>query len=162
MKGAKLSLALLCGLVFLLACVPTALGCYTDIKPGSYPNTINVNNNGLITIAIQKEVNSEGLTILPETLELYLYKGDEFVSKLYDVPHEYEYVDYLEIDPYLTGNPIYKGPGYTLKIRTQDLSGLFTNDVIGAENLYLKIGFSESHPVIRAGTDSVRLVSNNN
>ena len=50
-KGVKLSLALLCGLIFLFAFVPTALGCM-DIKPYSCPNSINVNNNGIVTIGI--------------------------------------------------------------------------------------------------------------
>lgn len=163
-KKVKLSLALLCGLVFLLVCVPTALGCAVDIKPGSYPNSINVNNNGVITIAIQKEINPDGEIILPEIVKLHLINSSGVeVSTLSNVPHTYQYVDDLVIDPKLTGlesDGYYRGPGYILKFRTQDISGLF-NNVIDNENYILRIGFWDNPDYKRAGDDSVRLLSKN-
>lgn len=142
--------------------MPTALGCYTDIKPGSYPNSINVDNNGVITIAIQKETTN-GEIILPENVKLLLYKDDVLVSTLQNVPHTYRYTDVI-IDPKLTGEGsegYYAGPGYILKFRTQDLSKLFAG-YVGEENLCLQIRFWDSHLVYRVGIDSVRLISNNN
>lgn len=149
MKGIKLSLVFLCVLVFLFACVPNAMGCNMDIKPGSYPNSINVDNNGVVTMALQDEDCS------PDTVNLYLYRGDEELSSLFNaIPNRYEYVNYLDINPYLTGS-IYKGPGYLVKFSTEDLSELFAGHV-GEENLYLRIQFPGFD-----SRDSVRLLSNN-
>lgn len=152
--------------------MPTAFGCYTDIKPGSYPNSINVDNNGVITIAIQEEtVNEE--TVLPECVKLILYNSDGTLVSVFRgipptyVPHTYQYVDHLVIDPKLTGlksDGYYEGPGYILKFRTQDISGLYT-DVIDKEDYRLDIRFWDSHVVDSkgnliefVGSDSVRLI----
>lgn len=151
-KGVKLSLALLCGFIFLFACMPTALGCEMDIKPGSYPNSINVNNKGVVTIAIE---GSEAAHLSQNAI-LYLHQGESgpVISCIGINSFKYEYVDDLEIDRYLTGNP-YRTSGYIFKINTEDISKLAEGH-LDEGDLYLALECGDLY-----GKDSVRLLSNN-
>ena len=165
-KGVKLSLALLCAFVFLFACVPTALSCSMDIKPGSYPNSINVDNNGVITIAVEYK---EGCSydLVEVSLEQKIDAGSvppfTHFERIQVVPENYKLVDPVVIDPKLTGlesDGYYKGPGYVVKFRTEDLSDVFFDPAgklytSGQDNLYLRINFGGVEYI-----DSVRLLSN--
>jgi len=176
-KGVKLSLALLCGLIFLFACVPTALGCM-DIKPYSCPNSINVNNNGIVTIGIgTNEHTYDENNVYDNSGKLYsvddvfgsvllsLEKDGSLVEEPITVsPERYEYVaDGLVLNSCPSGDS-FTGAGYLLKIKTEDLLKLF-GDHVGEEGLYLRIeagDLLENTPSYLFNTkDSVRLISNN-
>lgn len=159
---AKLYLVLLCGFIFLFACIPTALGCSMDVKPGSCPDSINLDKNGLVPIAIEDKGAA------PETVNLYLRTIDADGVHQYYLPGikpvRYEFVNNMIISPCTLGNsigdswlgPYYEGPGYILKFDTQDFSKVLA-EYDNKENLYLG--------VVIEGTfieywDSVRFIDN--
>ena len=161
MKGVKLSTILLCGL-FLLLAIPTTMAC-VDVKPGSYPNSVNVNKQGVITIALGEITPASEPTLVSLYLEQQVGPKDFLpISSLKDIkPLRYQYFDPLYLDPYLTGSP-QETTGYELKFNVQDISGLFYDndgnkiDLGKMENLYLRVesvnGFD--------ARDSIRLISN--
>ncbi len=150
-----------------------------DIKPYSCPNSINVDNKGIVTIGIgtyehtydeNNVYDNSGkpypvdnvfgsVTLLLETSDGLLVEGPITVS-----PERYEYVaDGLVLNSCPRGDS-FTGAGYLLKIRTKDLSSLFVNHV-NEEGLYLRIkagDLLENPPSYLFNTrDSVRLISNN-
>ncbi|WP_281085377.1 hypothetical protein [Methanosarcina acetivorans] len=149
------------------------MGCM-DIKPYSCPNSINVDNNGIVTIGIgtnehtYDEDDVEGypvdyvfgsVILLLETSDGSVVEGPITVS-----PKRYEYVaDGLVLNSCPSGDS-FTGAGYLLKIRTKDLLPLFGNHV-DEEGLYLRIeagDLLENPPSYLFNTrDSVRLISNN-
>lgn len=159
-KGVKLSLALLFGLVFLFACVPNALGCYMDVKPGSYPNSINVHKNGVVTIALE-DAQDEGQYIDSSSkIGIYLQdieEGDpvpDYYNDFIEVtPERCEYTT-SDLCPYPGTDTYYAQNVYLVKLNTQTLSGIF--DGHSGDNLYLWIRYGG---VIYK--DSVRLIDNN-
>ena len=176
-KGVKLSLALLCGLIFLFACVPTALGCM-DIKPYSCPNSINVNNNGIVTIGIgtdehtydEEDVEGYPVDYVFGSVILSLEKDGLLVEGPITVsPERYEYIaDGLVLNS-CPSDDSYTGNGYLLKFSTKGFLPLF-GDHVGEDGLYLRIeagrlkdgvSYEEPPSYLFNTTDSVRLISNN-
>jgi len=47
-----------------------AIAVDIDIKPGSYPNSINLGSNGVIPVAILSTADFDATTVLPETVSL--------------------------------------------------------------------------------------------
>ncbi len=148
---------LVCGLVFLIACMPNAMGCYLDIKPGSCPNSINVDSNGIVTIAIQDSSCS------PDNVDIYLEQkvnGTYYILEKYEgvEPERYEYFSDFVLSP-CPGTTTYTEDVYVVKFRTQDLSSGLNLDkyVDGYDNLYIEVKGDCFN-----GRDSVRLLSNNN
>ncbi len=51
-------------------CRIIAIDVYIDIKPGSYPNAINLGSRGLIPVAILSDEQFDATTVDPDTVEL--------------------------------------------------------------------------------------------
>jgi hypothetical protein len=56
--------------VFENVCKPPSIEVVIDIKPGSYPNAINLGSHGLIPVAIFSDVDFDATTVDPDTVEL--------------------------------------------------------------------------------------------
>ena len=50
--------------------INTALNVVIDIKPGSYPNAINLSSSGVVPVAILSSVQFDALTVNPDTISL--------------------------------------------------------------------------------------------
>ncbi len=149
-----MSLVLLCVIAFLFACVPTALGCTIDIKPGSYPNSINVNNNGVVTVAVYCDEE-----YVPDSVTVYLEGADVGSSgpSATIIPVRYERVSGFNLGPYDTG--YYLGPYdvYIVKLDTQELrQKLNLDNYLYKNNVWLGIRFDGVEK-----SERVRLISNN-
>jgi hypothetical protein len=149
----------------------------------SCPNSINVNNNGIVTIGIgTNEHTYDENNVYDNSGKLYsvdyvfgsvnlslekdglLVEGPITVS-----PERYEYVaEGLVLNSCPSGDS-FTGAGYLLKIKTEDLLPRF-GDHVGEEGLYLRIEagrlkdgdiYEEPPSYLFNTTDSVRLISNN-
>ncbi|MEL4304793.1 hypothetical protein [Methanococcoides sp. LMO-2] len=70
MKIVKLAVAMV-AMMALLAVMPAAMGHnYIDVKPGSCPNAVNLNSNGLLPIAILGSPQLDVTEIDPDTIEV--------------------------------------------------------------------------------------------
>ena len=62
-----------------------------DIKPGSYPNSINLGSQGMIPVALLSNIDFDATTVAPETVELagsgvaVRGKGNKFMAHEEDV-----------------------------------------------------------------------------
>jgi hypothetical protein len=113
---------------------------YVDIKPGSWPNPINVGSKGVFAVAICGTEDFDAMTIDPTTVEIYIEGIEEGIS-----PVRWCYSDVAT--PY-TGEP---GGGHTL---TGDgyLDLLFHFDTQAVVNgLGLSAHLGETIPLIIRG-----------
>lgn len=142
-----------------------------DIKPYSCPNSINVNNSGIVTIGIgtnehtYDKDNVEGYPVdeVFGSVTLSLEKDGSVIEGPITVyPERYEYVDNgLVLNPCPSGDS-FTGAGYLLKFRTEELLPLFGNHV-GEKDLYLRLkaGYLHDDSYLFNTRDSVSLISNN-
>jgi len=120
-----------------------------DIKPGSCPNSINVDNKGVVTIALQ----DEGCP--PDSVNVYLEQCGKCLEGPVSLsPERYNYVCGFDLYP-CPGTTCLTRDCYVVKFKTQDLSReLCLADHVGEEDLYLRIKFGGCFN----STDSVRLL----
>jgi hypothetical protein len=80
---------------------PSIITVEIDIKPGSYPSSINLRNNGVTPVAIHTTDDFDATTVDPSTVQLNLlvaplmweiYDCDEFENPDYGLPGEPEMI----------------------------------------------------------------------
>ncbi|WP_135606120.1 hypothetical protein [Methanococcoides sp. NM1] len=83
MKRVRLMLVLVM-VVAMLVSIPAAMGHYGDVKPGSCPNPINLNSQGVVSIAAAGSDTVDVTTINLDTVYVHFYNqtGEAFVPIL--------------------------------------------------------------------------------
>jgi hypothetical protein len=137
MKMSKL-VVILVAMVALVAAMPAAMGHTIDVKPGSCPNAVNLNQNGLLPIAIPGTEMFDVMTIDPATVEVGFLKWNETIQdndRVYVPIVKYSYEDVIATGGELEDGEccrITEPDGYTdlsIKVKVSDLvaAGLTTN-----------------------------------
>ncbi len=134
MKGRKFAVPLALLLASLIV-IPGASACDVDVKPGSWPNSINVCNNGVLPVAYACSYNGYTAEYLKDhtytvKVEIQVGKSDcwnnEFCG---DFPREYLKLNVEDVTSCASkvtdrGDPDYCPdgcPDLTMKFRTQDI-----------------------------------------
>jgi len=117
-----------------------AIPVYVDIKPGSWPNPINIGSKGVFAVAICGTESFDVMTIVPESVRIYIEGIEEGV-----LPLRWSYEDVAT--PY-TGEPCcghdLRGDGYLDLVFHFD-----TQTVVSTLHLYEHVG--ETVPLIIKG-----------
>ncbi|AKB23500.1 hypothetical protein MSMTP_0031 [Methanosarcina sp. MTP4] len=136
MKGRKFAVPLAL-LLALLIVIPGASACDVDVKPGSWPNSINVCNNGVLPVAyaceddLEAECYKENVRTIKVVIEVkngscWYTEFDQNFSYL-DLKLNVEDVTRYVSHVWDRGNCSYIGPDgcpdLTMKFRTQDIFG---------------------------------------
>ncbi len=118
-----------------------------DIKPGGYPNSINLRSNSVLPVAILTTTDFDAACVDPETVKITGSLGSAF-------PVKWELLDVPEVwDPVLMAYAGDGDPDLVLYYDTQELNGVlgpsdteagFTGNIYGGVHI--------------RGTDSVRLI----
>lgn len=120
--------------VAMLASVPAAMGHYGDVKPGSCPNPINLNSQGVVSIAVAGSAGVDVTEINLSTVYVHFYKQDGNESFVPILRSSFEDVINTSTTPGVfpgdCGNPISGPDGYmdlVVKVNVADLveAGLY-------------------------------------